>query len=169
MRVWHSKHHGGKPQSLPVQPCHSCGSTCTFFHTAAHPRCCSRPRHATTDAPADLSLFSVCCRACCPQIDDPTVFPAQFGEPFPHNFMETVRTMFKRLFRVYAHIYHSHFKQICALGEEAHLNTCFKHFIFFVKVRTRGGGQKGRAVVEHTTELSSFGRAAHGWCSSSLQ
>jgi MOB kinase activator 1 len=36
---------------------------------------------------------------------------------------------------VYAHIYHSHFKAICSLGEEAHLNTCFKHFIFFVTVR----------------------------------
>jgi hypothetical protein len=31
--------------------------------------------------------------------------------------------MFKRLFRVYAHIYHSHFIQIQKLGEEAHLNT----------------------------------------------
>jgi hypothetical protein len=69
-----------------------------------------------------------------PQIDDPSVFPGQFGEPFPPNFMEVVRTIFKRLFRVYAHIYHSHFKQVCSLGEEAHLNTCFKHFIFFVRV-----------------------------------
>jgi MOB kinase activator 1 len=69
------------------------------------------------------------------QIDDPSVFPGQFGEPFPPNFMDVVRTIFKRLFRVYAHIYHSHFKQVCSLGEEAHLNTCFKHFIIFIKVR----------------------------------
>lgn len=73
------------------------------------------------------------------QIDDPSVFPGQFGEPFPPNFMDVVRTMFKRLFRVYAHIYHSHFKQVCSLGEEAHLNTCFKHFIIFIKVGTRVG------------------------------
>lgn len=26
---------------------------------------------------------------------------------------------------------------ICSLGEEAHLNTCFKHFIFFVTVRAQ--------------------------------
>lgn len=71
------------------------------------------------------------------QIDDPSVFPGQFGEPFPANFMDVVRTIFKRLFRVYAHIYHSHFKQVCSLGEEAHLNTCFKHFIFFVRVSAR--------------------------------
>jgi len=71
------------------------------------------------------------------QIDDPSVFPGQFGEPFPPNFMEVVRTIFKRLFRVYAHIYHSHFKQVCSLGEEAHLNTCFKHFIIFIRVSLR--------------------------------
>lgn len=71
------------------------------------------------------------------QIDDPSVFPGQFGEPFPPNFMEVVRTIFKRLFRVYAHIYHSHFKQVCSLGEEAHLNTCFKHFIIFIRVSPR--------------------------------
>ena len=33
---------------------------------------------------------------------------------------------------VYAHIYHSHFRQIISLGAEAHLNSCFKHFIAFV-------------------------------------
>lgn len=89
------------------------------------------------------------------QIDDSSVFPAQFGAPFPPDFSEVVRTIFKRLFRVYAHIYHSHFKQVCALGEEAHLNTCFKHFIHFVKVSAgcgvlrvgRGAGQDGGWVV----------------------
>jgi hypothetical protein len=68
------------------------------------------------------------------QIDDETVFPQQFGLPFPTHFHEVVRTICKRLFRVYAHMYHSHFKQVQALGEDAHLNTCFKHFIFFSKV-----------------------------------
>jgi uncharacterized membrane-anchored protein YjiN (DUF445 family) len=34
---------------------------------------------------------------------------------------------------VYAHIYHQHFTQVVELGEEAHLNTSFKHFIFFVQ------------------------------------
>uniref|UniRef100_A0A7S0UJX8 Uncharacterized protein n=1 Tax=Polytomella parva TaxID=51329 RepID=A0A7S0UJX8_9CHLO len=67
------------------------------------------------------------------QVDSEDVFPQQFGANFPPNFLEVTRTIFKRLFRVYAHIYHSHFKQVCALGEEAHLNTCFKHFIFFTR------------------------------------
>jgi MOB kinase activator 1 len=40
--------------------------------------------------------------------------------------------MFKRLFRVYAHIYHSHFMHIAALQAEPHLGTSFKHFLYFV-------------------------------------
>ena len=34
---------------------------------------------------------------------------------------------------MYAHIYHQHFKEVVSLGEEAHLNTSFKHFIYFVQ------------------------------------
>jgi len=44
-----------------------------------------------------------------------------------------VKTIFKRLFRVYAHIYHSHWDMMVTLGAEAHLNTCFKHFVFFTQ------------------------------------
>jgi hypothetical protein len=43
-----------------------------------------------------------------------------------------VKNIFKRLFRVYAHMYHSHVESIIALGAEAHLNTCFKHFMYFI-------------------------------------
>lgn len=32
------------------------------------------------------------------------------GAPFPPNFMDVVKTILKRPFRVYAHIYHSHFR-----------------------------------------------------------
>jgi len=65
------------------------------------------------------------------QLDDESIFPQKLGTPFPPNFKEVVKTIFKRLFRVYAHIYHSHFQKIVSLKEEAHLNTCFKHFILF--------------------------------------
>jgi len=65
------------------------------------------------------------------QIDNDKVFPQQFGCPFPANFLDVTKTIYKRLFRVYAHIYHSHFKQVCDLDELAHLNTCFKHFLYF--------------------------------------
>lgn len=43
------------------------------------------------------------------------------GVPFPRNFRDTVRTIVRRLFRVYAHIYSNHFDQICALGIEGAL------------------------------------------------
>ncbi|KAH6914966.1 mps one binder kinase activator-like 1 [Coprinopsis sp. MPI-PUGE-AT-0042] len=73
------------------------------------------------------------------------------GVPFPRNFRDTVRTIVRRLFRVYAHIYSNHFDQICALGIEgtvpsamrvtladtilfpaAHLNTSYRHFFLFI-------------------------------------
>eukprot|EP00267_Zea_mays_P045165 XP_020397420.1 MOB kinase activator-like 1A [Zea mays] len=66
------------------------------------------------------------------QLDDEAIFPQQLGAPFPTNFRDVVvKTIFRRLFRVYAHIYHSHFQMIVKLKEEAHLNTCFKHFALF--------------------------------------
>ena len=40
------------------------------------------------------------------------------GVRFPSTFMNTAKTSLRRLFRVYAHIYHAHFDQICALGIE---------------------------------------------------
>jgi MOB kinase activator 1 len=55
------------------------------------------------------------------------------GVQFPDNFQTIASDIFRRLFRVYAHIYTTHFSAIVSLGEEAHLNTSFKHFILFVK------------------------------------
>lgn len=66
------------------------------------------------------------------QLNDEQIFPLQATTAFPKNFVAVIKTIFKRLFRVYAHIYHSHFPKVVGLGAEAHLNTCFKHFIYFV-------------------------------------
>lgn len=76
------------------------------------------------------------------------------GVPFPKSFRSICQTILRRLFRVYGHIYASHFDQICALGIEgmlsvnhhvlcsmlaerslfdiAHLNTNYRHFLLFV-------------------------------------
>lgn len=51
-------------------------------------------------------------------LDDEKIFPQRIGVKFPSNFMTTAKTILRRLFRVYAHIYHSHFDQICGLGIE---------------------------------------------------
>lgn len=67
------------------------------------------------------------------QLNNENIFPSVIGVPFPKNFLETIKYIFKRLFRVYAHIYYTHFPQIVMLGCQFHLNTCFKHFIFFIE------------------------------------
>ncbi len=54
------------------------------------------------------------------------------GTSYPRGFLSNVKNIFRRLFRVYAHVYYSHFDKIVCLGAEAHLNSCFKHFILFV-------------------------------------
>lgn len=67
------------------------------------------------------------------QINDPRIFPTEAGSTFPRNFQQIIKTIFKRLFRVYGHIYHSHIQKVVQLEFEAHLNTCFKHFMYFVE------------------------------------
>jgi MOB kinase activator 1 len=67
------------------------------------------------------------------RIDDEATFPSKIGAPFPKQFGNVVRTIWRRLFRVYAHVYCEHFSVIVGLGLESHLNTSFKHFVLFAK------------------------------------
>lgn len=69
-------------------------------------------------------------------LDNDKLFPGQSvrtEDQFPRHFESVVKQIFRRLFRVYAHIYYHHFDKVVALGVEPHLNTCFRHFYFFVK------------------------------------
>ena len=54
------------------------------------------------------------------------------GVAFPKTFNALLRQLFKRLYRVYAHIYCHHYPVIVQLGLEPHLNTGFKHYVLFV-------------------------------------
>ena len=65
------------------------------------------------------------------QIDNPDIFPELESQPFPDDFDDYIQDIFKRLFRVFAIIYHRHFTSIEKLDAAAHLNTCFKHFMYF--------------------------------------
>uniref|UniRef100_K3WL30 Uncharacterized protein n=1 Tax=Globisporangium ultimum (strain ATCC 200006 / CBS 805.95 / DAOM BR144) TaxID=431595 RepID=K3WL30_GLOUD len=67
------------------------------------------------------------------QLDDPQVFPPDGRYECNPTFLQDASVIFKRLFRVYAHMYHSHLEDYVALHAESHLNFCFKRFIFFVK------------------------------------
>ncbi|XP_033731128.1 MOB kinase activator 3C-like, partial [Pecten maximus] len=55
------------------------------------------------------------------------------GVPFPKNFTPTVKKILTRLFRVFVHVYIHHFDKLLALEAEAHVNTCYKHFYYFIK------------------------------------
>ena len=59
--------------------------------------------------------------------------------PFPKNFLTVAKTILKRLFRIYAHIYHQHFREVVNLGEEAHL----KHVLQTLRL-LRAGVQPDR-------------------------
>lgn len=66
------------------------------------------------------------------RISNPQLFPVDADAKFPRNFMTEVKNIYKRLFRLYAHLYCTHSEKIRSIGANAHLNTCFKHFIYFV-------------------------------------
>ncbi|KAI9891579.1 MAG: Mitotic exit network component [Vezdaea aestivalis] len=65
-------------------------------------------------------------------IDNEQMFPSRIGVAFPKTFASLLRQMFKRLYRVYAHIYCHHYPVIVQLGLEPHLNTSFKHYVLFI-------------------------------------
>lgn len=65
-------------------------------------------------------------------IEDPAIFPADDSQQFPRIFIPKVKEIFKRLFRQFAHLYYSHYDQIKQGGSSKHLNSTFKHFIYFV-------------------------------------
>jgi MOB kinase activator 1 len=66
------------------------------------------------------------------QMSDPSIFPQDDDSKFPKTFVKTVKNIYKRLFRLYAHIFHTHFQEVEASGAEAHLNSSFKHLMYFI-------------------------------------
>ncbi|KAK6530227.1 Maintenance of ploidy protein mob2 [Orbilia ellipsospora] len=50
---------------------------------------------------------------------------------FPYNFFSNCQAIFKQMFRIFAHIYHTHYVNMVHLSLEAHLNSFFAHFISF--------------------------------------
>jgi len=66
-------------------------------------------------------------------LDDETLFPTAPGVDFPAHFHSTMCALSRRLFRVFAHTYHNHYERVVELEFLPHLNTCFKHFTYFVQ------------------------------------
>lgn len=67
------------------------------------------------------------------QLADESFLPVEPGVDFQPNFKKGIRVIYKRLFRIYAHVFHSHFKEMVEQDADAHINHSFKHFIYFVK------------------------------------
>ena len=82
-----------------------------------------------------------------------SIFPVQEAQAFPENFEAYAKDIFKRLFRVYAIIYHRHFDTINGLEAAAHLNTCFKHYMFFVFEFKLVDGRELKALKGPTENL----------------
>jgi len=90
-------------------------------------------------------------------IDNESVFPSRIGKlrklrietaanlcagvPFPKTFPSMIRQVFKRMYRVYAHIYCHHYPVVRELGLEAHLNTSFKHYVLFIDEHNLASGK----------------------------
>uniref|UniRef100_A0A8C9TQG8 MOB kinase activator 3A n=1 Tax=Scleropages formosus TaxID=113540 RepID=A0A8C9TQG8_SCLFO len=66
------------------------------------------------------------------QINNEDIFPTNVGTPFPKTFMQVAKKILSRLFRVFVHVYIHHFDRVSQMGAEAHVNTCYKHFYYFV-------------------------------------
>ena len=52
-------------------------------------------------------------------------------QAFHPSFPATVRTVYRQLLRVFAHMYHAHYAQILHLRSEPHFNSLFAHFLAF--------------------------------------
>jgi len=65
------------------------------------------------------------------QLDNPKKFPV--APPFPRTFVAELSTIYKRMFRGYAHMFHHHAEDFEELGATEHLYHCFKHFVTYAR------------------------------------
>mmetsp|Transcript_11528 Transcript_11528/g.22677 ORF Transcript_11528/g.22677 Transcript_11528/m.22677 type:complete len:211 (-) Transcript_11528:434-1066(-) len=65
------------------------------------------------------------------QVHDESLFIVAEDAKFPDEFDDVAKKIFTRIFRIYAIIYNSHFEAIEDQGAASHLNTSFKHFVYF--------------------------------------
>jgi hypothetical protein len=97
-------------------------------------------------------------------LDNEKIFPSRTDVPFPKHFESVVKQIFKKLFRVYAHIYYSHFQVLIVHFLFLSFLTCWRAenrvpgrggasqhvlqaFLLFHH-RIRFGGTKGARALE---------------------
>lgn len=65
------------------------------------------------------------------QLDNPSIFPVMETDPFPDDFADYIKDIYKRMFRIFAIMFRRAYDVFEGIDATAHLNTVFKHFIFF--------------------------------------
>ncbi|EAY06083.1 Mob1/phocein family protein [Trichomonas vaginalis G3] len=90
----------------------------------------------TKDKPITLCAREYICRVMEETeeiIENESIFPPDTDVPFPKNFIEIVSKVFRRLFRIYAHLYHHHLDDIQKCQIQEQVNRSFRYFIFFAQ------------------------------------
>lgn len=98
-------------------------------------------------APDYMELFLIWAEGI---INDENIFPVQIGSPFPKNFIQVCKAISKQMFRVFAHIYHEHYKFMVDIKIEGQLNASFKYYILFCI------GEFPTAVSKHLRNIDLF-------------
>ncbi|EDR24088.1 hypothetical protein, conserved [Entamoeba dispar SAW760] len=65
--------------------------------------------------------------------DNEKVFPREFGEKPPKKFIDIITKIYKRMFRVYAHMFYSHMEHLKEVKMDDIALQSFKHFFFFCR------------------------------------
>ncbi|KAI9209408.1 Mob1/phocein, partial [Polychytrium aggregatum] len=89
---------------------------------------------------------------------DEQIFPTKGTNPFPKDLQNTLRAIYKHLFRIFAHIYHCHYDKILHMSAEGHLNTLFAHVICFGREFDLLDKKELSPMSEFITELEKSGR-----------
>ncbi|KAI9564104.1 hypothetical protein GHT06_007842 [Daphnia sinensis] len=101
-------------------------------------------------APQYISLLMEWAEA---QINNESLFPVSTDIPFPKTFSSQCKKILTRLFRVFVHVYIHHFDRLVAIGAEAHVNTCYKHFYYFIRQFDLIGDRELEPLQEMTAHI----------------
>lgn len=71
--------------------------------------------------------------------------------------MQVAKKILSRLFRVFVHVYIHHFDRVSQMGAEAHVNTCYKHFYYFVTEFNLTDHKELEPLVSHGGDVVKYG------------
>ncbi|CAL5973489.1 Mob1-like_protein [Hexamita inflata] len=89
-----------------------------------------------TAQPVEISSTEYCAKLLAwitEQLNNRAMFPIDEGQAYPKDFIKQVKVLFRRLFRVYMHIYHCHLTLVKKNGLEQKLQYCIKIYVEFMK------------------------------------